>query len=141
MNISQQSAKAGANGHCLGTANSMGAANLKLVATPLCSMHQMVPQTCNMPNRVPAAIPQQHHACKQSNTAFLLRTLSHNALPSSGVGLALSALANDVSKLCWNEIHTVAVLAPLVFLVSPLDRKGPAKPDGVFPAGDDMFSS
>ena len=65
----------------------------KLAVTPLGNMHELVPLGREMPIHVPAAIPCNHPACKNGNATFLLHTLSYNALPSSEVGLAPSALA------------------------------------------------
>ena len=40
-----------------------------------------------------------------------------------------------LSQICWDGEETVAILAPLVLLVSPLVPESPAEPDGVLAAG------
>ena len=56
-----------------------------------------------------------------------LRTLSHNAPPSSGAGLAPSALAKDVSRFCCEGDDAVAVVAPFGFCLFPTRSRRPSK--------------
>ena len=81
-----------------------------------------------LPIDVLAAMSPWHPAGKPGTLAFSLRP------PSIDV-LTPSAMAEDISKVCWEKKEARLVLAPSIFLTSPLEPEDPANLESVSQLG------